>query len=464
MNKVPVGETIARGYGFAAARILTIFGLSWLPAVFYAVAASFWLLKLSAAVLSAPRTEGLNDFELFDIAGLGIVTALASAVIGVALTREALERSHKGVSAYLVVAGREWRLFFALLQVYALLFGTILLAGIVGRVGMPLAISALGEDRQWLGIPAGTFASAGLCTIALAVLATILIRFDFFTAVQAATEDKCSLSRGWALSAGNFWRLLIVALLLLAPLCLAIAGAAVLFAQPELGDALKAIMAPASDATVLWQWVSDNTDVIGAISAVALVAFNAVFAGAVASAYGYARDGVSSGQAHTETAPLMAEPAMAFADYRPQHEPQSGMPVEPMRLEPKLAPASLLPVAEFPLPATEPIEAESPPLDESAQAEMVHEAIETVDRHQVIAAEAPAEISHDELVRSPHDAAVESQLEPPPAGDHLESSPHADASLDAEEVLSEPEGDLTPLPSSADATEPSQQNAPLEAV
>src|SRR5665213_3114911 len=95
MNTIPVGETIANAYSFVVRRGLAIMGLSWLPAAFYAVGTSDWLLKLSAAMLVSPRPKqgGLNDFALFDLICLAIITAFASAVIAVPLTREALELS-----------------------------------------------------------------------------------------------------------------------------------------------------------------------------------------------------------------------------------------------------------------------------------------------------------------------------------------------------------------------------------
>src|ERR1700748_2260636 len=121
MFKIPVGGTIIHGYGFAARRIVSNLGLSWLAAVFYAVAAGYWLHQFCTTMLVSPHPGSeLNDFALFDLFGLVVTTAFGSAIMARALTGAALEAGGETMTAYFAVAKREWLLFLSVLRLYVL--------------------------------------------------------------------------------------------------------------------------------------------------------------------------------------------------------------------------------------------------------------------------------------------------------------------------------------------------------
>src|ERR1700761_2560021 len=157
MFKIPVGGTILRGYSFAARRILGNLGLIWLAAVFYAVAATYWLQQFCTTMLVSPHPGSeLNDFALFDLFGLVVTTALGSAVIARALTGSALEPGGETMTAYFAIAKREWLLFLSLLALYVLVIASLFAVVILGDLTIKAALPMIGAHAQWQGISALT--------------------------------------------------------------------------------------------------------------------------------------------------------------------------------------------------------------------------------------------------------------------------------------------------------------------
>jgi hypothetical protein len=482
MRKVPVGATIAHGYGFLVRRALTILGLSWLPAIFYAAAAGFWIEKLSSALLLAPHNGSINDFQLGDVAGFAVVTALTSAILGVALTHDAAERSSRGVAAYFVIAIRERKLFVARLEAYALSLIAALIAAIVVRAGVPLLMSAIGQ-RVWLGVPAETYAVVCLCLIGFFALATVGVRFDFFSGPQVVAEEHAKLSRNWTLSRGNFWRLLIVELFLLAPFLIALAVGAWAIGQSGFRGAVFSF---AHDPSRLYQWVSDNAAGVAVAFSVGIVVLNALFAGASAAAYSVIQS--LEQDAPEEAAPYFAESDRAFADYRPRAETMRAVE---RRYEPEafIAEASIpentISMPQFPLASEELAEqasvAEEPLVSQFAQAPAIaNDQIEqnfvsdnpvADDVHSGVVPEPEADVKPIQTLLSQADVA-EAQVAAPatvPIEAH-EPAPQitppkrAEGVTLAERLQAAAAMETTPPPASPDAMESSRQSVPSEAV
>jgi len=502
MYKIPVSETITHAYGFLVRRPLTILGMSWLPAIVYAAGAGFWLQKLSADMLAAPHGGLIDNNQIFDLFGFGVVTALTSAILGVILTHDAAERSNRGVAAYFVISGKEWRLFAARLEVYLLSGIVALAAAITVRAGIPLLMAVIAK-RVWLGIPAQTYALDGMLFIAVIALATILVRFNFFSGAQVVAEEHAKLSRNWTLSHGNFWRLLIVEFFLLAPLTITLVAAAWISSRPEFGNAVTALFSSAHDPSRLYQWMSNNAAAIAAAFSIGIVVLNALFAGASASAYS-ATQSVAQ-RTPEESAPYFSETERAFADYRPRAD-TVGVPSPRHELEVIAAEARgverPLPVSQFPLPAAGPayeehLPEEMPVVHTAFERSVAEEQIAGVHQEdrpgmdQAVPVEAPAAIDTPvSLVRelSPEPEATETEAmlaeadvveahakyarkdeTEVPAGDVTGAETHeAIASAESTSVepikLTEEEAMVTPPLSAGDATESSPQSAPLEAV
>src|SRR5471030_1348140 len=90
MQKIAVGKSIARAYGFLFGRIFQIIGLAWLPALIYACGYYLFLQNLPDMLPVDPHNGAslVHALELY--ATFGVVALLVHAVLSISLTQEAL--------------------------------------------------------------------------------------------------------------------------------------------------------------------------------------------------------------------------------------------------------------------------------------------------------------------------------------------------------------------------------------
>jgi hypothetical protein len=217
MNKLPVGETTRFAYAFTIGQLGTIIGLIWLPMVAIAVL-QFLPYGLGDANLVADQ----NPNALGAAALRGLVFWLASvllyAMIGVAVTRQALGLRTGPALAHFALGRAEFRVWEASLLFVAiflvLIFGLMLAVVVAGMVGQ-----ATGNKTMAAAIAAAVLV-AGLC-----VLLVSLVRLGFLLVPVTVAEEKVSFERGWILTQGNFWRIAAVMFLVTLPtfviLCIA---------------------------------------------------------------------------------------------------------------------------------------------------------------------------------------------------------------------------------------------------
>jgi hypothetical protein len=486
MNKISVGETILHGYGFAAKRIFANLGLTWLAAVFYVVAVAYWLQQFCTTMLVSPHPGSeLNDFALFDLFCLVVVTALGSAVIARTLTGEALETGGEIMTAYFAIAQREWILFLSLLRLYVLVIGALFAVLFAGGAIIAIVLPMVGANAHWQGITALTAMDGIAALIAFAVVATLAIRLGFFAAPVASAERSASLTRTWWLTRGNSWRLFAVFAALTLPVLLLWAGAEWALIGDQLGDALVPVLSATHNSTALYQVIANNGAAIAVAWTVLIVASNMLFAGASASAYGVVRNNAEVRQTRTVPSTQIMEPAFAgsFAGFAPRQakEPQaSDMGGGGFRQE---AQETFTAVAAAP---------EQPPVDArvaeaSAMKETAAEAEAPVAPMETSASEIPADqhaaTATNQLAQEtvslpkPESANTAVHKDAPPAAETITlaqfplTAEEADTAHPAEaihtviaEPITEVVSEITPPLSHGDATESSQQNVPLEAA
>jgi hypothetical protein len=280
MGLVPVRDSIVRGYSFLFARFFTVLGLGWMPAAFYGLACAWLIRAVSTGALGAPPSSGaFNQYSLGYLVAMLIVTAFFGAPMLIPFTREALGMHEEPVAAHFSYGPREWRLFVALLRFYAIV-GAVLFTLIVGS---GIAISQFaGSPIVWLGVPIGTWLNSVSAVIVLSTAAFLAVRLGFFLGPIAAMEGHASLTRAWALSRDNFWRLSLVFLAVAIPALLV-----VLICEYALwGSELEmATLKTGSNALAIFQLQYDHSESIAAMMAVALMAVNALFGAASAYAY-----------------------------------------------------------------------------------------------------------------------------------------------------------------------------------
>jgi hypothetical protein len=445
MNKISVGETILHGYGFAVRRLLANLGLTWLAAVFYAVSAGYWLQQFCTTMLVSPHPGNeLNDFALFDLFCLVVVTALGNAVIARALTGAALEPGGETMTAYLAVAKREWILFLSLLRLYAFIVVTLAAVVILGGLTIRMALPMIGTNDQWHGIHAQSAMNAVEAVCALIVVATLAVRLGFFAAPVASAEGSASMGRAWALSRGNSWRLFAALVGMSLPALLLCAAAGWAMIGNDLAGAITTAVSPSHDSTAFYQLINDNALALAGIWTVLLVVLNMLFAGAAAPAYLMVRDNVTAPRTRSMPRTPMLEPVFAgsFAGFAPRDAQQGA--VGDMRIA----------------PGTEPLAAPSD-AKTAAQASIVEEP-DTALFHAEDGVTSSAIAQGDHLLAEDEEAPemISSVM---PDADMARNLPAESTDTGPVEHSAEANG-ATPPPLHADGTESSQQNVPSEAA
>jgi hypothetical protein len=217
-NKVPVGATLARAYGFAFGNILSNFGAIWIP-----VATLYGLLIVfgrpySAAMMTMVSRDPQAILRLMPYMFLGyaIMFVLVTAQVA-ALTKEALGLRKGSAWLQFPFGAPTWRLLLAYLALclvtvvlyIACLLGIAILGGVAGFVA---------SRQPGIASPAVMAGLVILLVIAmLCALFYCIVRLSFLMAPVAVAEGRRTLQRSWELTHGNFWRIFIVLLVILVP-------------------------------------------------------------------------------------------------------------------------------------------------------------------------------------------------------------------------------------------------------
>jgi hypothetical protein len=275
MAKISVRHCVAQAYGLLFGRPLTVIGLTWLPAVFYAVGADFLIHRMNAAMaVAVPSAGGLfGQYAFFYFVGLVVATAFFGSVIAVPLTRQAFGMREEQVAVHLVVGAREFRLFFAYLRYYAITVTTLAAlaigAGVAITQGTHYA-AAHGVPAVWQGYPLETWFNSVAGAVTVIVFSAIAVRYGFFLDAIAALEDRARLARAASLSRGNFWAIATTLFVVAVPASLVLLACEMTFG----GLNLAVLGLPSADATPF-----------AAILATGLVVLHTLTAGASAGAY-----------------------------------------------------------------------------------------------------------------------------------------------------------------------------------
>ncbi len=290
MQKIAVGKSIARAYGFLLGRIFPIVGLAWLPALIYA-ALQFHVLQNLAAMLPGGRPDPSNMLQVGGfLLGVGIAGALLRATIAISLTQDALGVRKDLALAHLVIGPRELRLFLAavrLLVIFAVGYGawgaalafSVMQATRLAAAGGPAALVVNGHPL--LPFVVGIVAFLVLVTFLLAML-----RLSFLIVPVAAVEHQASLMRSWSLTSGSAWRIVAIFLGTVLPVAVVTVCAIWFLTGDALSKAVHDMTAVRPvDPTFLFQFYAAHALLLVSVGAAALIVVAALQAGAMSAAY-----------------------------------------------------------------------------------------------------------------------------------------------------------------------------------
>src|SRR5579864_560964 len=219
MNKIPVGQTIRFAYAFTFGEIGTIIGLIWIPTLINAVA-SFFVLRAYYDTLINSFENGMPPSG----AGLGwplllaFLAMLLLAMIGVAVTQQALGLRQGPAFARISLGSAEWRAFGGFFGLYLLLVLFVAVFAIVVSAASVAGTNAAQSNPASAGLLAGVIGLAVL--IGIGILLYLVVRLSFLLVPSVVDGGEFGLSRSWLLTKGNFWRIVLIGLATLLPIVL----------------------------------------------------------------------------------------------------------------------------------------------------------------------------------------------------------------------------------------------------
>ncbi len=229
MKKIPLEATLAGAYRFLFTCIVSIIGTIWFPlALFAGLVAGLAYVTLPHAWLCGdfssvahmdPKTVVLTYVPKLgpalaaDLCVLFIAGLLVRSMITVGLLRHAIGEKKSITFIYFSLGSRVWRMAaLALLTVVAVIALEIAV-GIVFAV-ITFAVTAFLPHGPVLAVSA-IYVVAGVLAIFLAVYT--MVRLFFLMPAVIVAENKISFGRSWSLAGGNFWRIVVVILLVIIP-------------------------------------------------------------------------------------------------------------------------------------------------------------------------------------------------------------------------------------------------------
>ena len=233
MNKIPVGQTIRFAYAFTFGEIGTIIGLIWIPTVINAVASYFAVdayyrtivVSLENGVLPVGTELGLPIV-------VGFVGMLLVAMIGVAVTQQALGVRQGPAFVHFSLGVTELRVFGGFFGLYLLfmlfMLFTLVLVSLVGAVFAGGVAASGGSAAALANSGASGLIAVGVGVATLVgtfIVLFLVVRLSFLMIPSIVSGGEFGLTRSWQLTTGNFWRIVGVSLATLLPIVLIVAVA-----------------------------------------------------------------------------------------------------------------------------------------------------------------------------------------------------------------------------------------------
>jgi hypothetical protein len=227
MAKIPVGDTINYAYTFTFGNILSILGLTWLPLAisaalgYYTMTLWFSWVSSFANFMPGQRPDPQAMMDMFSnmgsTVGIGFLAILVSlfltAIVGVAVTMLALGMRSGTTYVHIAAGAPEWRVFGGYIRMFFAILGVYLVC-VVGGVAAVFIGTSIGEAIG--GIVATVLIIALVC---LALLTIVRMSFLLVPSI-VAEPGKGGLARSYHLTRGNFWRIVVVFIVLVLPVAM----------------------------------------------------------------------------------------------------------------------------------------------------------------------------------------------------------------------------------------------------
>jgi hypothetical protein len=289
MSKIPVGETISAAYEFTFSNFLSVFGIAWLPYLLFAVVVGgsvFLLAPDLPRLMTQDQFDPMSFVALRHVIGVfWLASLIVGAIVAVGIQRKALGLHPGPVFFYFSLGEPVWRMIFA--RFLAAL--VIILVGLL-TAGAGVAVwFAAGNFLPAYAVPVRVSA----IIVAVLWLIYMIVRLSFFLPSVVVAEGRLGLGRSWMLGGGNFWRIVVVFVAVLAPVAIAFGMVRAML----LGSFLPPMMfthAPANQDfhavmqqifRTVWQQFRALGPLILVVQGLESIVFMALINGAIAKAY-----------------------------------------------------------------------------------------------------------------------------------------------------------------------------------
>lgn len=243
--KIAVGETIASAYRFAVTNYLNNLGEIWVPLVLIMAGAYFLTPHYMAALsqlapmpnpgatnshdITATTNAMRANFHTMAVAApyflaLFVLFFVCFASIAVGITREALQLRAGTAFLQFPFGKSVWRVigaYLLLIVSFIALYIAILVATVIAITVPAAAVGAFASQLSGGGKATLALGSALLLLVSWGAVFYIAVRLSFLLTPVVVAEKRITLLRGWRLTKGNFWRIIIVGLAIWLPLIVA---------------------------------------------------------------------------------------------------------------------------------------------------------------------------------------------------------------------------------------------------
>jgi len=222
MGKIPVGSVIARAWHFVVRDFLNILGVSAPVLILSCVPSILMYVPHASTPEAAMSQDPARIAHLLPMLlpiYVAIFLLMAMQFLGIAELALGTKRSPRWL--YLSLGWPVWRLFGSILFLCFVFFlGAVAVILGFGALGLIVKLTLGSNPAGWAAALSGAIFVVGSVALWCAFIYCIVRLIFLLIPMIAAQEPGFAVARGWALGAGNFWRMFALLLIVWLPLIL----------------------------------------------------------------------------------------------------------------------------------------------------------------------------------------------------------------------------------------------------
>ena len=294
MKKIPLGSTIAGSYGFLFTNIVSIIGTMWLPVLLFAALVCTLICQIVPHDwLQGHFPEHINKDEVHryvtthlptimaGVPALALASMLMKAMVNVGILRHAIGEKTSTTFIWFSLGARVWRMV-----AMSLLFLVIYIGLEIAAIILFAAVNLVLHVMPFIPHIVHRLMNAVLALAVFVTFVYVIARIFFFLPAVIVAEHRISPSRAWELSKGNVWRIVVLVLAVVVPMCVltGVVVCATVFTT-VVPEAMRQHPKGPEQAFEFLKSILPVLPVIGGVYLVSIVAITGLALGAIGRAY-----------------------------------------------------------------------------------------------------------------------------------------------------------------------------------